>query len=371
MIDRPPFRADHVGSFLRPNTVVDARAQRSKGEIGSEELREVEDAAIAEVVRQQEDVGLKGITDGEFRRFMFHLDFLEQLDGVTVTEGDFLARFHRTDGSEVEFSPPTMHVDAPIRHARPIQGADFDYLASQVTMTAKVSIPAPSMLHFRGGRKAISEEVYPNLDQFFEDLTAAYREEIADLASRGARYVQLDDTNLAYLCDPDVRERTAARGDDPDELTRLYSQLVNDAFKERPDDMVAAIHLCRGNFRSAWVTQGGYEPVAEILFNEMDVDVFFLEYDDERSGDFAPLRFLPEGKKVVLGLMSSKQSRVEDIDEVKKRIDEAATYVSLSQLALSHQCGFSSTVHGNQISPDDQWRKLARTVEIAHDVWGY
>jgi len=371
MIDRPPFRADHVGSFLRPNTVVDARAQRSKGEIGSEELREVEDAAIAEVVRQQEDVGLKGITDGEFRRFMFHLDFLEQLDGVTVTEGDFLARFHRTDGSEVEFSPPTMHVDAPIRHARPIQGADFDYLASQVTMTAKVSIPAPSMLHFRGGRKAISEEVYPNLDQFFDDLTAAYREEIADLASRGARYVQLDDTNLAYLCDPDVRERTAARGDDPDELTRLYSQLVNDAFEERPDDMVAAIHLCRGNFRSAWVTQGGYEPVAEILFNEMDVDVFFLEYDDERSGDFAPLRFLPEGKKVVLGLMSSKQSRVEDIDEVKKRIDEAATYVSLSQLALSHQCGFSSTVHGNQISPDDQWRKLARTVEIAHDVWGY
>lgn len=370
MTDRPPFRADHVGSFLRPNTVVEARAQRAAGEIGAEELREVENAAIAEVVRQQEDVGLKGITDGEFRRFMFHLDFLEQLDGVTVTEGDFLARFHRTDGSEVEFSPPTIHVEAPIRHARPIQGADFDYLASQVTTTAKVSIPAPSMLHFRGGRQAISEEVYPNLDQFFDDLTAAYREEIADLASRGARYVQMDDTNLAYLCDPEVRERTAARGDDPDELTRLYSRLVNDAFKGRPDDMVAAIHLCRGNFQSAWVTQGGYEPVAEILFNEMDVDVFFLEYDDDRSGDFAPLRFLPQGKKVVLGLMSSKQSRVEDADEVKRRIDEAAVYVPLSQLALSHQCGFSSTVHGNQITPDDQWRKLARTVEVAHDVWG-
>ena len=282
-----------------------------KAMIGPEELREVEDEAIAEVVRQQEDIGLQGITDGEFRRFMFHVDFLEQLDGVTVTEGNFLARFHRLDGSEIEFSPPTMGVDGPIRHARPIQGPDFDYLASQVTKTPKVSIPAPSMLHFRGGRQGISEEVYPDLEQFFDDLTAAYREEIADLASRGARYIQMDDTNLAYLCDPEVRERTAARGDDPDDLTRLYSRLVSDAFAGRPDDMVAAIHLCRGNFQSAWVTKGGYEPVAEILFNEMDVDAFFLEYDDERSGDFAPLRFVPANKMVVLGLMSSKLPDVE------------------------------------------------------------
>ena len=371
MNDRPPFRADHVGSFLRPKTVVDARAQRAEGEIGPEELREVEDEAIAEVVRQQEDVGLKGITDGEFRRFFFHTDFLEQLDGVTVTEGNFLARFHRTDGSEIEFSPPTMGVDGPIRHSHPIQGPDFDYLASQVTETPKVSIPAPSMLHFRGGRQGISKEVYPDLEQFFDDLTAAYREEIADLASRGARYVQMDDTNLAYLCDPEVRERTAARGDDPDDLTRLYSRLVSDAFAGRPDDMVAAIHLCRGNFQSAWVTKGGYEPVAEILFNEMDVDAFFLEYDDERSGDFAPLRFVPADKKVVLGLMSSKVPDVETADEVKNRIDEAAQYVPLDQLALSHQCGFSSTVHGNKLTPDDQWRKLARTVEVAHDVWGF
>ncbi|HJQ90813.1 MAG TPA: 5-methyltetrahydropteroyltriglutamate--homocysteine S-methyltransferase [Acidimicrobiia bacterium] len=371
MSDRPPFRADHVGSFLRPKTVVDARAQRAEGDIGPEELREVEDEAIAEVVRQQEDIGLQGITDGEFRRFMFHVDFLEQLDGVTVTEGNFLARFHRLDGSEIEFSPPTMGVDGPIRHARPIQGPDFDYLASQVTKTPKVSIPAPSMLHFRGGRQGISEEVYPDLEQFFGDLTAAYREEIADLASRGARYIQMDDTNLAYLCDPEVRERTAARGDDPDDLTRLYSRLVSDAFSGRPDDMVAAIHLCRGNFQSAWVTKGGYEPVAEILFNEMDVDAFFLEYDDERSGDFAPLRFVPANKMVVLGLMSSKLPDVEPAEDVKKRIEEAAEYVSLDQLALSHQCGFSSTVHGNKLSPDDQWRKLARTVEVAHDVWGY
>ncbi|HSK06115.1 MAG TPA: 5-methyltetrahydropteroyltriglutamate--homocysteine S-methyltransferase [Acidimicrobiia bacterium] len=371
MSDRPPFRADHVGSFLRPESVIEARARRAEGEIGPEELREVEDRAISEVVRQQEDVGLRGITDGEFRRYMFHVDFLEQLEGVAVIEGDFLARFHRTDGTEIEFSPPTMHVEAPIRHIRPIQGADYDFLASQVTKTPKVSIPAPSMLHFRGGRQGISEEVYPDLEQFFSDLTAAYREEIADLASRGARYVQMDDTNLAYLCDPEVRERTAARGDDPDELTRLYSRLVNDAFQDRPDDMTAAIHLCRGNFQSAWVTQGGYEPVAEILFNEMNVDAFFLEYDDERSGDFAPLRFVPENKMVVLGLMSSKQAEVEDADEVKKRIDEAAEYIPLGQLALSHQCGFSSTAHGNLLGHDDQWRKLARTVEVAHDVWGY
>ena len=371
MTDRPPFRADHVGSFLRPESVIDARARRAEGEIGPEELRKVEDQAIAEVVRQQEDVGLRGITDGEFRRYMFHVDFLEQLEGVAVIEGNFLARFHRTDGTEIEFSPPTMHVEAPIRHARSIQGADYDFLASQVTKTPKVSIPAPSMLHFRGGRQGISEEVYPDLEQFFDDLTAAYREEIADLASRGARYVQMDDTNLAYLCDPEVRERTAARGDDPDELTRLYSRMVNDAFEGRPDDMTAAIHLCRGNFQSAWVTQGGYEPVAEILFNEMNVDAFFLEYDDERSGDFAPLRFVPDNKMVVLGLMSSKQAEVEDADEVKKRIDEAAEYIPLDQLALSHQCGFSSTAHGNLLSHEDQWRKLARTVGVAHDVWGY
>jgi 5-methyltetrahydropteroyltriglutamate--homocysteine methyltransferase len=360
-----------VGSFLRPKTVVDARAHRAEGEIGPEELREVEDEAIAEVVRQQEEVGLKGITDGEFRRFFFHTDFLEQLDGVTVTEGNFLAKFHRTDGSEIEFSPPTMGVDGPIHHSHPIQGPDFDYLASQVTRTPKVSIPAPSMLHFRGGRQGISEEVYPDLEQFFDDLTAAYRDEIADLAARGARYVQMDDTNLAYLCDPEVRERTAARGDDPDDLTRLYCRLVNDSFRDRPDDMVAAVHLCRGNFQSAWVTQGGYEPVAEILLNDMAVDAFFLEYDDERSGDFAPLRFLPPGKMVVLGLMSSKHGDVESADEIKARIDEAAVYAPLEQLALSHQCGFSSTVHGNQLSPDDQWRKLARTIEVAHDVWGY
>ena len=366
----PPFRADHVGSFLRPARLIEARDRRSRGEVSADELRVVEDECITEVVRNQEKVGLRGITDGEFRRFMFHVDFLEQIDGVKVTEGEFLARFRRSDGTEVEFAPPRMEVDGTIRHSHPIQGDDFEYLAAQTSQTPKVSIPAPSMLHFRGGREGIDQETYPDLDEFFEDLTAAYREEINDLANRGLRYLQLDDTNLAYLCDPSVRERTKARGDDPDELTHLYCRLINDSIRDRPDDMVATVHLCRGNFKSAWVSEGGYEPVAEILFNDMAVDGFFLEYDDERSGDFAPLRFVPDGKLVVLGLMSSKHPEVEGADEIKKRIEEAAAYVPLEQLALSHQCGFSSTAHGNLLAEEDQWRKLERTVEVASEVWG-
>lgn len=366
----PPFRADHVGSYLRPEALMDSRRRRDAGEISNDELREIEDDHIRRVVASQEEVGLQGITDGEFRRLFFHVDFLEHLDGVTVEEGDFLATFRRDDGTEVGFKPPTMNVTGAIGHKNPIQGPDYDFLSSVVTKTPKVSIPAPSMLHFRGGRQGISSEVYPDLDQFFDDLTAAYREEIADLAERGCRYIQLDDTNLAYLCDPEIRERTSARGEDPDELTRLYCRLVNDAIKDRPDDMVAGVHLCRGNFRSAWVSQGGYEPVANILFNEMAVDAFFLEYDDERSGDFAPLRFVPEDKMVVLGLMSSKKAQVESRDEVITRIEEAGQYIDLDQCALSHQCGFSSTAHGNELSEDDQWKKLARTVEAAAAVWG-
>lgn len=366
----PPFRADHVGSFLRPRALLDARQRRDDGEITIEELRVIEDDHIGEVVRLQEEVGLLGITDGEFRRMFFHVDFLEHLDGVTVTYGDFFAHFKRDDGTEVGFRPPTMHVTEPVGHSRPIQGPDYDFLASLVTKTPKVCIPAPSMLHFRGGREAISTEVYPELDDFFADLTAAYRDEIADLAARGCRYLQMDDTNLAYLCDPEIRQRTADRGEDPDALVRLYCTLVNDAIAGRPDDMVVGIHLCRGNFRSAWVAQGGYEPVADILFNEMEVDAYFLEYDDERSGDFAPLRLVPQGKQVILGLMSSKKPRVESTEEVKRRIEEAGQYIDLDQCGLSHQCGFSSTAHGNELTEDDQWVKLARTVEIAEDVWG-
>ena len=370
-MQRPPFRADHVGSFLRPAELMEARSQAEAGTLPADALRALEDEYIRTVVQRQEDVGLSGVTDGEFRRTYFHVDFLEQLDGVTVTYGDFFAKFRKDDGTEVGFRPPTMHVSGPVRHTRPIQGFDYDFLASIVSRTPKVSIPAPSMLHFRGGREGISSDAYPDLEPFFDDLSAAYRDEIADLAARGCRYIQLDDTNLAYLCDPAIRARTLERGDDPDELTRLYVRLVNDAIRDRPDAMVAAIHLCRGNFKSAWVAEGGYEPVADILFGQMDVDAFFLEYDDERSGDFAPLRFMPPHKQVVLGLMNSKRPEVEDADLIRRRIEEACAYVSLEQCALSHQCGFSSTAHGNELSDDDQWRKLARTVEVASGVWGY
>lgn len=369
-MSRPPFRADHVGSYLRPQRLLQARDAFAAGTMTRDDLRLVEDDCIREVVRRQEEVGLNGITDGEFRRTFFHVDFLEKLEGVETTYEEFSAKFRKDDGTEVGFKPPTMHITDRIRHKISIQGADYDYLSGVTRRTPKVTIPSPSMLHFRGGRQAISKEVYPDLQQFYADLADAYADEIADLARRGCRYLQLDDTNLAYLCDPEIRKATQARGDDPDALTRTYCSLINRAIASRPADMTIAVHLCRGNFKSAWVAQGSYEPVAEILFNELAVDALFLEYDDERSGDFAPLRFLPENKTVVLGLMSSKKSAVEDKDSVKRRIDEASRFAPIGQLALSHQCGFSSTVHGNELSIDDQWKKLARLVEIAAEVWG-
>jgi 5-methyltetrahydropteroyltriglutamate--homocysteine methyltransferase len=262
-----------------------------------------------------------------------------------------------------------MRVEGRIEHRQPIQGADFDFLKAATAATPKVTIPSPSMLHFRGGRKAIDAAVYPDLEGFYADLAAAYRAEIADLAARGCRYLQLDDTNLAYLCDESIRAATRARGDDPDELPRTYCRLINDAIAERPDDMVVCTHLCRGNFRSAWVAEGGYEPVAEILFNELAVDGFFLEYDDARSGDFSPLRFLPKGKTVVLGIMTSKHPALESADHLRRRIDEAAAFAPHDQLAISPQCGFSSTAHGNELSETDQWRKLERLVAVAGEVW--
>ena len=318
---RPPFRADHVGSYLRPERLREARERFAAGGLAADDLHAIEDECIREVVRAQENVGLNGITDGEFRRTYFHLDFLERLEGVETRYGEFAATFRKSDGTEVGFKPPTMHVGSKVKWVGPIQGPDFDFLKSVTTRTPKVCIPAPSMLHFRGGREAISEAVYPNLEEFYDDLTAAYRAEVGDLARRGCRYLQFDDTNLAYLCDPDIRARTKARGDDPDALTRLYCRLVNDSIRDRPADMTICVHLCRGNFKSAWVAQGGYEPVAEILLNEMKIDGFFLEYDDERSGDFAPLRFAPKSATIVLGLMSSKKAAAEPKDEVKRRIE--------------------------------------------------
>jgi 5-methyltetrahydropteroyltriglutamate--homocysteine methyltransferase len=366
--NRPPYRADHVGSFLRPPALLEARDKRKAGTLSAAALREVEDTAIRDVVRMQEDLGFEGITDGEFRRTYFHIDFLEQLAGVE-TKGGISVAFHSAAGN-VDFAPPVMHVTGPVRHVKPIQLADFKFLQSVTKHTPKVTIPSPTMLHFRGGREAISREAYPDMEMFFADVAAAYRAEIRSLADAGCRYLQLDDTNLAYLCDPKMREGARKRGDDPDELPRRYARLINAAIADRPADMAVCIHLCRGNFKSAWVAEGGYEPVAEVLFNELAVDGYFLEYDDPRSGDFAPLRFVPKGKIVVLGLVTTKLDTLETDDALKRKIDEAAKLIPLDQLCLSPQCGFSSTVHGNAIAREAQSAKLRLVVATAKDVWG-
>jgi 5-methyltetrahydropteroyltriglutamate--homocysteine methyltransferase len=366
---RRPFRADHVGSLLRPEALLKARQRFQAGEIDLEDLRAVEDAAITEAVHLQESVGLQGITDGEYRRTYFHLDFLEQIEGM-ATESGLATHFHRDDGEELDFAPPRLKTVGKLRRLRAIEGESFDYLKSVTTRTPKRSIPSPSMAHFRGGRGAVDRGAYPDMQDFFDDLAAVYRQEIADLAQRGLRYLQLDDTNLAYLCDPAMRQAARERGEDPGALPALYAGLINQVLRDRPADMVTAIHLCRGNFRSAWVAEGGYDPVAEVLFGQIDVDGFFLEYDDPRSGGFGPLRYVPKSKYVVLGLVSSKHPALEAKDDLKRRVDAAAREVPLEQLCISPQCGFSSTVHGNDLSADDQRRKLALCVEVAREVWG-
>ncbi len=365
---KPPFRADHVGSFLRPKALLDARLQHQNGDISAEALRAVEDDAIRGIVKFQEDLGLKGITDGEFRRTFFHTDFLTQLDGV-VTEGGIQVKFHSKDG-DLDFAPPVMKVKSKVRHTKPIQLADFEFLKSVTKETPKVSIPSPTMLHFRGGRTTVDETTYPDMEDFYADVTKAYAEEIRSLADAGCTYLQLDDTNLAYLCDPKLREATRARGDDPDELPRMYARWINACIAGRPETMTVCVHLCRGNFRSAWAAEGGYEPVAEALFQELAVDGYFLEYDDDRSGDFRPLRFVPKGKTVVLGLVTTKLDDLESKEDLKRRINEAAEHCPLEQLALSPQCGFSSTYHGNEIAVRAQADKLTRIIEIAREVWG-
>lgn len=362
------FRADQVGSLLRPHYLLEARAQKARGEIAAEALREVEDRAIREAVALQEQAGLQMITDGEFRRAHFHTDFLKHLDGVII-KGGLPVKFHNLT-TEIEFSPPRPEVQARIGRSRGIVTEDFAFLKTLTTRSSKVAIPSPTMLHFRGGRKAIDEAIYPDIEEFFEDLARAYREEVTALGNLGCEFVQLDDTNLAYLCDENLRARTRDIGEDPDQLPKLYADLINRSIAGRPESMTVGIHLCRGNFRSAWVAEGGYEPVAEVLFNSLDVDSYFLEYDDERSGGFEPLRFVPKGKTVVLGLVSSKVAKLESKDEIKRRIEEAAKYCDLDQLALSPQCGFSSTAEGNAITADDQLAKLRLVVEVAEEVWG-
>ena len=364
-----PSRADHVGSFLRPPSVLDARDAFAKGELPAENLRFIEDQAIRDIARYQESLGLQAITDGEFRRYFFHTDFLLQLSGIEE-RGGLNKAFKNDAGKDVHFAPPVMVVTGKIEHVKPIQLADYEYLASVVSATPKVAIPSPSMLHFRAGRAGIPEDVYPTMEEFYADVAAAYRAEVDSLAAAGCRYIQFDDTNLAYLCDDEQRADAVKRGLDPDATTRQYAKLINDSFASAPADMLRAIHLCRGNFRSSWAAEGGYEPVAEIMFNALDIDAFFLEYDDARSGDFAPLRFLPKGKTVVLGLVTTKLGELETKDEIKRRIEEAAKFAPIEQLALSPQCGFASTVHGNDISIQQQSDKIRLVVEVAEEVWG-
>ncbi|MFT3953695.1 MAG: 5-methyltetrahydropteroyltriglutamate--homocysteine S-methyltransferase [Piscinibacter sp.] len=367
----PPFRADHVGSFLRPQYLLEARERFFvKKEIDAAQLRAVEDKAITEIVRFQQDVGLQSITDGEFRRTYFHIDFLEQLGGVKT---DIPVTVKKPDGSE-ELAPPVIRVIDKVRHAKDIQKADFEYLKSQVAagLTPKVTIPSPTMLHFRGGRAGISREAYPELEPvFYDDVADAYGQELQSLFDTGCRYVQMDDTNLAYLCDEKMREAARQRGDDPNELPHRYAKFINKVVARKPAGMTLAMHLCRGNFKSTHAAAGNYEPVAEALLAEMNLDAFFLEYDDERSGDFRPLRYLPKGKIVVLGLVTTKFGQLENKDDLKRRIDEASKYAPLEQLCLSPQCGFSSTVHGNNIAVEDQRKKLALVVETAREVWGF
>ena len=365
----PPFRADHVGSFLRPKFLLDVRDQRARGEITAEQLREVEDRAITDIVAFQQDAGLQSITDGEFRRTYFHIDFLEKIGGVKT---DIPVTVIRPDGSE-ELAPPVMRVIDKVRHVADIQRADFEFLKSQVAAgrTPKVTIPSPTMLHFRGGRAGISKQAYPELDpDFYDDVARAYGDELRSLHAAGCTYVQMDDTNMAYLCDEKMREAARQRGDDPNELPHRYAGFINKVVAHKPEGMTLAMHLCRGNFRSTHAAAGNYEPVAEALLGEMNLDAYFMEYDDERSGDFRPLRFLPKGKIVVLGLVTTKFGEMESKDALKRRIDEAAKYAPIEQLCLSPQCGFSSTVHGNNIAVEAQRQKLRLVVETAAEVWG-
>jgi 5-methyltetrahydropteroyltriglutamate--homocysteine methyltransferase len=369
--DHPPFRADHVGSLLRPPDLLRAREQHAAGELGAEKLREVEDAAIRDVVRMQREVGLQTATDGEFRRTSWHMDFIYQLDGIDKTDQKLAVHFHNKSG-DLDFETPALSVHDRVRLADTIFADAFTFLRENVApgQTPKLTIPSPSMVHYRGGRAAIDEQVYPDLEEFWTDLTTAYAEQVRRLGELGCTYLQLDDTSLAYLNDPKQREMVAAQGGDAEHQHELYIRNLNAALAGRPEGMNVTTHMCRGNFRSSWAAEGGYDFVAEALFSQLDVDGFFLEYDDERSGGFEPLRFVPEGKQVVLGLVTTKSGKLEDKDTLKRRIDEASKFVPLEQLCLSPQCGFSSTVEGNVLTAEDQAAKLALIVETAQEVWG-
>ena len=368
----PPFRADHVGSLLRPGELLRAREEHAAGTLDGASLARLEDEAIADVVRMQREVGLKSATDGEFRRASWHMDFIYSIDGVSKAPGNLSVKFHNAEG-DIEFTPAALHIDGRLGVSETIFADAFRYLQSQAGegQTPKLTIPSPSMVHYRGGRAAVDEAVYPDLDGFWSDLTAAYREEVRRLGELGCTYLQLDDTSLAYLNDPRQREMIAGQGGgDVEHLHEAYIAHINEALAGRPEGMSVTTHMCRGNFRSSWVAEGGYDFVAEALFGELGVDGFFMEWDDERSGGFEPLRFVPKGKVVVLGLVTTKTGELETKDELKRRIEEASRYVDVDQLCLSPQCGFSSTSEGNDLTYDQQVAKLRLVVETAEEVWG-
>ena len=366
----PPFRADQVGSLLRPPELHQAREEFAAGKITADELRAVEDAAITSAVRMQEEVGLQSATDGEFRRATWHMDFIYALGGVSKAPGHLAVKFHNPNG-DIQWTPASIRVDGKLHIDETIFGDAFTYLKSQVTTAVpKLTIPSPNMVHYRGGPASLDPAVYPDVEEFWSDLAAAYADEVARLNALGCTYLQFDDTSLAYLNDPAQRAEIAARGEDAEHMHLRYIKQINAAVKDKPAGMAITTHMCRGNFRSSWAASGGYDFVAEALFSELDVDGFFLEYDDERSGGFAPLRFVPKGKQVVLGLVTTKRGELESKDAVKRRIDEAAKYVPLDQLCLSGQCGFSSTVEGNVLTYDQQLAKLSLIVETAREVWG-
>ena len=369
-VSSPPFRADHVGSLLRPKVLLDARARHQAGELSAADLRQVEDEAVRGAVKLQEDLGLQGITDGEFRRGSWHMDFLYQFGGVEKERDPRTVTFHNK-GGDITFTPSALKVTGKIRFEKCIFGEDFEFLKSVVTQgTPKLTIPSPSMLNYRGGRNVFAEGVYPDLEDFWSDLGEAYAQQVEALGKLGCTYLQIDDTSLAYLNDPAQRAYMDSQGLPGEDLHLTYIRVFNAAIARKPAGMTVCTHLCRGNFRSSWVASGGYDHVADALFNQLDVNGYFLEFDDERSGGFEPLRFVPKGKKVVLGLVTSKRAELESKDAIKRRIEEASKFVPLEQICLSPQCGFSSTTDGNALTPEQQSAKLRLVVETAKEVWG-
>ncbi|MFL6728167.1 MAG: 5-methyltetrahydropteroyltriglutamate--homocysteine S-methyltransferase [Sphingomicrobium sp.] len=372
MFSRPPFRADHVGSLLRPTYLHEARDQAKCAEIDGTALRAAEDRAIREAIELQESAGLKGITDGEMRRSSWHMDFIYEIGGIEKKQSELKVHFHNEKG-DIDFTPSALAVTNKLQLRHTIFADAFRFLEENVSdgSTPKLTIPSPSMVHYRGGRKAVDEQVYPTIEDFYADLAEVYSQEIGKLAELGCTYLQLDDTSLAYLNDPEQRSLIAREGGDPERQHEIYIEIINQALAGRQEGLTITTHLCRGNFRSSWVASGSYDYVADALFNELEVDGYFLEFDDERSGGFEPLRLLPKGhKRVVLGLITTKRGELEDRDNILRRIDAAAKFAPLEQLCLSPQCGFSSTVEGNDLSIDQERAKLELIVSIAHEVWG-